>query len=116
MVQARTAGRPGRTAAPSRPSTRRANTDRLRERIAELLLQAVDLRPLRGQVAAQGFNLRGDGGLAALFYADVMLRFGCRCICGGDLGVRCMRLACNSRSQYQTGKRVQVHLHGASQK
>ena len=40
MVQARTAGRPGRTAAPSQPGIRLAGADRLRGHIAELLLRA----------------------------------------------------------------------------
>ena len=78
MVQARTAGRPGRTAAPSRPGTRLADTDRLREHIAELLLQAAEfISPIQVEETARGWlaragSLDGGPGREMLLVADAL--------------------------------------------
>ena len=77
MVQARTAGRPGRTA-PSRPGTKLADTDCLHEHIAELLLQAGEfISPTRVDETARGWlarsgSLDGDPGRQMLLAADAL--------------------------------------------
>jgi len=61
MVQARTACRPGRAAAPSASGTRPADTDRLREAVAELLLQAAEfISPARVEETARGWLSRAE--------------------------------------------------------
>ncbi len=78
MVQARTAGRPGRTVAPSQPGTRLADTDRLREHVAELLLQAAEfISPARVEETARGWLSRAepvddDPGREMLLVADAL--------------------------------------------
>ncbi len=63
MVQARTAGRPGCAAAPSKPGTRLADTDRLREHIAALLLEAASfVAPARVEETARGWLAHAEPG------------------------------------------------------
>ncbi len=61
MVQARTAGGPGRAAALPQSGTRPVDADRLREHIAELLLQAGEFIPLAWvEETARGWLSRAD--------------------------------------------------------
>ena len=78
MAQARTAGRPGRAAAQSGPTPKPVDTDRLRETIAELLLQAADfVSPSRVDETARGWLSRAeplddDPGREMLLVADAL--------------------------------------------
>ncbi len=78
MVQARTASRPGRSAAPPQPGTRLAHTDRLREHIAKLLLEAAEfISPARVEETARGWLSRAepvddDPGREMLLVADAL--------------------------------------------
>ena len=61
MMQARTAGRQGRAAPQSGPTSRPLDTDRLREHVAELLLQAAEFIPLaQVQETARGWLSRAE--------------------------------------------------------
>ncbi len=61
MVHARTAGKPGPAARPSGPASRPKAVDRLREHIAELLLEAARFVPLaRVEATAQGWLARTE--------------------------------------------------------
>ena len=61
MAQARTAGKPGRVVPRSAPTSRPVSTDRLREHIAELLLQAGSFVPLaRVEGTARGWLARTE--------------------------------------------------------
>ncbi len=61
MVQARTASKPGRAAPQSGPTSRPVDTDRLRETIAELLLQATEfISPARVEETARGWLSRAE--------------------------------------------------------
>lgn len=61
MVQARTASKPGRAAPQSGSTSRPVDTDRLRETIAELLLQATEfISPARVEETARGWLSRAE--------------------------------------------------------
>ena len=61
MVQARTASKLGSAAAPSRPAVRLADADRLRDHIAELLLQAAEFTSsARVEETARGWLSRAE--------------------------------------------------------
>ncbi len=65
MAQARAAGRPGRAALQSGPASRPMDMDRLRETIAELLLQAADfVAPARVEETARGWLSRAQPAMA----------------------------------------------------
>ena len=78
MGQARAAGKPDRTAAPSQPGTRPVSADRLRETVAELLLQTGEfISPARVEETARGWLSRaelvdGDPGREMLRVADAL--------------------------------------------
>lgn len=61
MVQARTAGKPGRVVPQSAPVSNAVSTDRLREHVAELLLEAESFVPLaRVEDTARGWLARTE--------------------------------------------------------
>ena len=78
MVQARTAGRPARAARQPGPASRPVDTDRLRERIAGLLLEAASfVAPGRVEETARGWLAHaepgfGDAGEQMLLVADAL--------------------------------------------